>query len=43
MVQNNRQLIVSSSYSLGKKAYVELNLENEIKILDDLMKMVRYT
>lgn len=36
------QLIVSSSYSKGKKAYVELDLEKEIKKGKDLLKMVKY-
>jgi len=36
------QLIVSSSYSKGKKAYVELDLEKEIKKGKDVLKMVKY-
>ncbi|MCE5214197.1 MAG: serine/threonine protein phosphatase [Methanobacterium sp.] len=36
------QLIVSSSYGKGKKAYVELDLEKEIKRSKDLLKMVKY-
>lgn len=36
------QLVVSSSYGLGKKAYVELDLEKEIKKGKDLFKMVKY-
>lgn len=36
------QLIVSSSYSSGKKAYVELDLQKEIKNGEDIFKMVRY-
>lgn len=36
------QLIVSSSYSSGKKAYVELDLQKEIKNGKDILKMVRY-
>lgn len=36
------QLVVSSSYSKGKKAYVELDLEKRIKGGKDLMKMVKY-
>lgn len=36
------QLIVSSSYSAGKKAYIELDLEKEIKKGKDLLKMVKY-
>lgn len=38
----DKQLIVSSSYSLGRKAYVELNLEDEIKKMDGLVKMIKY-
>ncbi len=38
----NNQLIVSSSYSDGKKAYVELDLEKEIKNGKDVLKMVKY-
>ncbi len=37
-----KQLVVSSSYSRGKKAYVELDLEKEIKKSKDLLKMVKY-
>lgn len=37
-----KQLIVSSSYGKGKKAYVELDLEKNIKNSRDLMKMVKY-
>lgn len=36
------QLIVSSSFSAGKKAYVELNLEKEIKNAKDIQKMVKF-
>jgi len=36
------QLIVSSSYSEGKKAYVELNLKEDIKNSQNLLKMVKY-
>jgi hypothetical protein len=36
------QLIVSSSYGKGKKAYVELDLEKDIKKSKDLLKMVKY-
>lgn len=36
------QLVVSSSYSRGKKAYVELDLEKEIQSAKDLKKMVKY-
>ena len=37
-----KQLIVSSSYSRGKKAYVELDLREKIEDARDLLKMVRY-
>ena len=36
------QLIISSSYTKGKKAYVELDLNKEIRNCRDLKKMVRY-
>ncbi len=36
------QLIISSSYTKGKKAYVELDLEREILNGRDLKKMVKY-
>ena len=36
------QLIVSSSYGKGKKAYVELDLEKNIRNSRNLMKMVKY-
>jgi len=36
------QLVVSSGYSRGKKAYVELNLKKEIKKSKDLLRMVKY-
>lgn len=36
------QLIVSSSYGKGKKAYVELDLEKDIQKSKDLLKMVKY-
>ena len=36
------QLIISSSYTLGKKAYVELDLKKEIRSGRDLKKMVKY-
>jgi serine/threonine-protein phosphatase PP1 catalytic subunit len=36
------QLIVSSSFGMGRKAYVELDLEEEIKIGRDLLKMIKY-
>ncbi len=38
----DNQLIVSSSYGKGKKAYVELDLEKDVKGSKDLLKMVRY-
>jgi serine/threonine-protein phosphatase PP1 catalytic subunit len=34
--------VVSSSYSKGKKAYVELDLEKNIKKGKDVLKMVKY-
>lgn len=37
-----KQLIVSSSYGKGKKAYVELDLEKNIRNSRHLMKMVKY-
>lgn len=37
-----KQLIVSSSYGLGKKAWIELDLESEINGIDDILPMVRY-
>ncbi len=36
------QLIVSSSYGKGKKAYVELDLEKDIRKSKDLLMMVKY-
>ncbi|AXV39171.1 metallophosphoesterase [Methanobacterium sp. BAmetb5] len=36
------QLIISSSYTKGRKVYVELDLEKKIKNGGDLKKMVRY-
>jgi serine/threonine-protein phosphatase PP1 catalytic subunit len=36
------QVVVSSSYSKGKKAYVELDLEKNIKKGKDVLKMVKY-
>lgn len=38
----NKQLIVSSSYSESKKAYVDLDLEKEIKNGKNVLKMVKY-
>lgn len=38
----NQQLIVSSSFSKGKKAYVELDLEKEIADARQILKMVNY-
>jgi serine/threonine-protein phosphatase PP1 catalytic subunit len=35
-------LIVSSSYSEGKKAYVELDLKYNIKNSQDIINMVKY-
>lgn len=39
---SERQLIMSSSFSLGKKAYLVLDLHKEINDAWDLMKYVRY-
>jgi hypothetical protein len=39
---NGNQLVVSSSFGLGKKAYVELDLETEINNGQDLLKMIKY-
>jgi Icc-related predicted phosphoesterase len=39
---NKNQLIVSSSYSKGKKAYVELDLKYDIKNGKDIVNMVKY-
>jgi serine/threonine-protein phosphatase PP1 catalytic subunit len=36
------QLIISSSYTKGRKAYVELDLKKDISNGGDLKKMVRY-
>ncbi len=36
------QIIVSSSFSKGKKAYVELDMEKKIKNAKDILKMVKY-
>ena len=38
---NDKQLIVSSSYSQGKKEYIELDLEEKIKDARDILKMVK--
>lgn len=39
---HKKLLIVSSSYGRGKKAYVELDLEKNIRGSKDLLKMVKY-
>lgn len=39
---NGNQLVVSSSFGRGKKAYVELDLEAEINNGEELLGMVRY-
>ncbi|MDX9693946.1 MAG: metallophosphoesterase [Methanothermobacter sp.] len=39
---NKRQLVVASSYTMGKRAYVKLDLERKIKNGKDLLKMVKY-
>ena len=36
------QLVISSSYSQGKKSYVELDLEKDIRGAKDLKKMIKY-
>ncbi len=38
----DKQLIVSSSYSLGRNAYVALNLEKELNTIEDLTGMIKY-
>jgi hypothetical protein len=37
-----KQMIISSSFSDGRKAYVELDLEMDIKEINNLIKMVKY-
>ena len=39
---HSNQLIVSSSFGMGRKAYVELDLKEEINTGRDLLKMVKY-
>lgn len=39
---HDKQLIVSSSYSLGKKAYVELDLKKDINDINGIIGMVKY-
>jgi serine/threonine-protein phosphatase PP1 catalytic subunit len=39
---HGNQLIVSSSFGMGRKAYVELDLKEEINTGGDLLKMVKY-
>jgi len=39
---HGNQLVVSSSFSMGKKAYMELDLEEEIHNGYDLLKMIKY-
>jgi Icc-related predicted phosphoesterase len=39
---NGNQLVVSSSFGKGKKAYVELDLEKKIKNGQDLLGMIKY-
>ena len=41
-IVSKNQVVVSSSYSKGKKAYVELDLEKDIKKGKDVLKMVKY-
>ena len=40
---HGNQLIVSSSFGMGRKAYVELDLEEKINTGHDLLKMVKAT
>jgi len=39
---NANQLVISSSFGMGKKAYLELDLEEKINKGYDLLKMVKY-
>jgi hypothetical protein len=39
---HDNQLVVSSSFVRGRKAYVELDLKEEINTGRDLLKMVKY-
>lgn len=39
---HGNQLVVSSSFGMGRKAYVELDLKEEINTGGDLLKMVKY-
>ena len=39
---HGNQLIVSSSFGMGRKAYIELDLKEEINTGRDLLKMVKY-
>lgn len=41
-VNYGKQLVISSSFSCFKKAYLELDLEKNIKSIDDLVRMVRF-
>ena len=36
------QIVLSSSFGLGKKCYMELDLEKDIKDVNDLIVMIRY-
>ena len=36
------QIVLSSSFGSGKKCYMELDLEKEIKKVDEVIKMIRY-
>jgi hypothetical protein len=38
---NDKQLIVSSSYSHGKKEHIKLDLEEKIKDARGILKMVK--
>lgn len=37
-----RQIILSSSYGRGKKAYMEIDLEKEVESMEDVEEMIRY-
>ena len=37
-----KQMIVSSSFSTGRKAYLELDLKKELENMEDIVKMVKY-
>ena len=39
---HGNQLVVSSSFGMGRKAYVELDLEKKINNGYDLLEMIKY-